>query len=234
MIILETKNYKEMSLRAAEIFINSMDKNSKTNVGFATGKTPVGMYKNLVKFNKKKKIDFSRIVSFNLDEYYPISKNNKKSFYYYMHKNLFNKVNIKKSSINFLNGEADDWKKECLRYGGKIRKNPIDLQILGVGRNGHIAFDEPGSSRDSRTRLVKLSEETRRINKINNVYALSVGISIIMKSKKIILLASGKAKAKAVFHLVNGKINKKWPVSYLRKHPNLIVIVDKSAGRLLI
>lgn len=233
MIIIETKNYKEMSLRTAEVLIDLINPNSKTVIGFATGETPIGMYKELIMFYKTKKVDFSNVISFNLDEYYLISKKDKKSFYYYMHRNLFNHVNIRKSNINFLNGEADNWKKECLEYEKKIGKNPIDVQILGVGRNGHIAFDEPGSSMSSHTRIVKLTDETKRINNVNYSFALSVGISTIMKSKKIILLASGKEKAKAIKHLVYGKIDRKWPVSYLRKHKNLIVIIDKDAGRLL-
>ncbi len=233
MIILQTRNYGETSLRVCEILINEINSRNKVTIGFATGETPLGLYKNLIKFYRKKKVSFSNVTSFNLDEYYPISKKDKRSFYYYMHKNLFNHVNIKKSNINLLDGEAEDWKIECLEYEKKIKKNPIDVQILGIGVNGHIAFNEPGTLNNSRTRLVHLSDETRRINKINNVYALSVGISTIMKSKKIILLASGKDKAEAIFHLTNGKISKDWPVSYLRKHKNLIVIIDKDAGRLL-
>ncbi len=233
MIILQTKNYGEMSLRAAEILINEINSKSRANIGFATGETPALLYKHLIKFYKKRKVSFSKVTSFNLDEYYPISKKDKKSYFFYMHKNLFNHINIKEKNINLLNGEAQNWKVECIAYEKKIRKNPLDVQILGLGVNGHIAFNEPGSLNSSKTRLVKLSNETRKINRINNVYALSMGISTILRSKKIILLACGKEKAKAVFHLLHGKINRKWPVSYLRRHKNLIVIVDKGAGRLL-
>jgi glucosamine-6-phosphate deaminase len=240
MIILETKDYDELSLRALEILIAEINSIKNIKIGFATGETPLGLYSLLVKAYKKKKVDFSGVISYNLDEYYPIKKENKNSYYYYMHKNLFDHVNIKKKNINLLNGETEKPILECLNYESDIRKNPIDIQILGIGENGHVAFDEPGSSRNSRTRIVNLSEETRKINsrffkKIDDVpkKALTMGLATIMKSNKILLLASGKSKAKAVYQLVNCRVSKKWPVTFLKKHKNLILIIDKDAGRLL-
>ena len=143
-----------------------------------------------------------------------------------MFKNFFDKINIKKSNIYLLNGNTKNSKKECADYESKIKKNPIDLMILGVGVNGHIAFNEPGSLKNSRTRLVELTSETKNINRVDKD-ALTVGISTIMKSKKIILLASGKKKVRAVRSLVRGKPSKKYPVSFLKSHKDLIVIVDK-------
>jgi len=225
MKLIKVKNYKEMSEKAAEIVINEIKKKPALVLGFATGKTPLGLYKNLAGACKKRKIDFSKARAFSLDEYYPINKKNKKSFYYYLHKNLFDKINIKKQNINLLNGEAKNWKKECMDYENKIRENPIDLQILGVGANGHIGFNEPGSLKQSKTRIVELKHKAIRKQ------ALTIGISTIMKAKKLILLASGRKKAEAVKHLIKDKENKYWPVSFLKKHKNLIVIADKDSGK---
>jgi len=232
MKLIKVKNYKELSKKAAEIIIKEIKKKPNLVIGFATGSTPLGLYKELIDRYIKKKIDFSKIKAFNLDEYYPIKQKDKKSFYYYIFKNLFSKVNIKRENINLLNGEAKNPGGECWDYENKIKKNPIDLQILGVGVNGHIAFNEPGSKIDSVTRVVELTPETKKINKINKK-ALTIGVSTIMKAKKIILLASGKNKAKAISYLLKGKIDKNFPVSYLKNHKNLIVIADKQAGRLI-
>lgn len=232
MKIIITQNYNSMSKLASEIIINEIRRNPKLVLGFATGKTPIGLYKGLVKAYRQKKADFSKVKTFNLDEYCPISKKNKKSYYYYMHENLFDKINIKKQNINLLKGEAKNIKKECLDYENKIKKNPIDIQILGVGRNGHIGFDEPGSLGKSKTRLVELTPETKKVNKMNKK-ALTMGISTIMKARKIILLASGKEKAEAIKCLIKCRPNKCCPVSFLKKHKNLIVIIDKEAGRFI-
>jgi len=229
MKFIVVKNYREISKIAGDIIIKEIQKNPKLVVGFATGKTPLGLYKELVKAYKKKQVDFSNIKTFNLDEYYPISKEDRKSYFYYMHRNLFDKVNVKKENINFLNGEAKDFKKECLNYEKKINKNKVDIQILGVGVNGHIGFNEPGSSEKSKTRFIELTESTKKINKTDK-NALTMGVSTIMKAKKIILLASGKNKAKALECLMKCKPNKCCPVTFLKNHKNLIVIVDKRVG----
>ncbi len=219
MNIIRVKNYKELSEKASKIIINEILEKPNITIGFATGATPLGLYKELVKAYKNKEIDFSKVRSFNLDEYYPIKKTNKKSYYYYLSNNLFNHINIKKNNINLLNGETKSPGKECKNYETKIKKNPIDVQILGVGANGHIAFNEPGSSFNSKTRVVELNQKK----------ALTIGISTIMSAKKLILLASGKSKSKAIKHLVKGKINKEWPVSFLRKHKNLVLVTDRNA-----
>ena len=237
MKIINAKDYSEMSKKAAEIIIDEISKKPNLVMGLATGSTPLGIYQELVKAYKKRKINFSKIKSFNLDEYYSIKRKDKNSFYYFMHKNLFSKINIKKENVNSLDGEAKNPEKECENYENKIRKNKIDIQILGVGVNGHIGFNEPGSGINSRTRLVKLASQTLKDNsrffrgKMPR-YALSMGISSIMRAKKIILLASGKNKARAINQLIEGKVNKKWPVSFLRKHKNLVIVLDKDAASL--
>lgn len=235
MKIIKVKSYGELSRKVADFFTDEIRGNPKITIGFATGETPLGLYKELVKLYKLKKIDFSKVKSFNLDEYYPIRRKDKNSFYNYMFKNLFDKVNINKRNINFLNGESKDFEKECLDYELRIKNNPIDLQILGVGINGHIGFNEPGSKENSKTRLVNLSKETIRRNsrffkgsiKIPNK-ALTMGIKTILSSKKIILLIYGKDKKKAIKSLIKGKINSEWPVSFLKNHKDLIVFVENS------
>lgn len=224
-----------MSRVAGEILIDEIQKKPNIALGFATGETPLGLYKELVKAYKKKKVEFAKIKSFNLDEYYPIEKRDKNSFYYYMLSNLFDKVNIKKSNIHFLNGETKDPDSESLRYDREIKKCPIDIQLLGVGVNGHIGFDEPGSNIRSRTRLIELTKSTIKRNskffknKKMPVRALTMGVSTILKSRKIILLASGNAKKEPIKHLLEGKVSDKWPVTYLSKHKDLVLIVDKKA-----
>jgi len=232
MRLIKTKNYDELSEKAFQIVAKEILRKPNLIIGFATGVSPLGLYRKLAEAYKKGKIDFSKIKGFNLDEYYPIKKKDKKSYSYYIFKNFFDKVNIKKENINLLNGNSKDFKKECRDYENKIRKNPIDIQILGVGINGHIGFNEPKSNFNSKTRLVDLAKETIKEKNVTKK-ALTMGISTIMKSKKIILLASGKKKAKAVRCLIKGKIDKNCPVSFLKRHKNIFVIIDEKAGSLL-
>jgi glucosamine-6-phosphate deaminase len=225
MKIIKVRNYEEVSKRASDIIINEIKKKPNLKLGFATGKTPLGLYRNLVNAYKKKKVDFSKIKAFSLDEFYPIKKTAKKSYYHYLFSNFFNKINVKKEKTSLLNGEVKDFRKECRNYEKNITENRIDLQILGIGVNGHIGFNEPGSDLKSKTRLVKLTHLKGK--------GLTIGISTILKSKKILLLASGEKKAKAIQGLVKGKIDKDCPASFLRKHKNILVIIDEKAGSLL-
>lgn len=230
MKLIKVRDYGELSKKAGEIVVEEIKKKPNLVLGLASGRTTLGLYKNLVKAYKKKQISFSKVGIFNLDEYYPIKKRSKKSFYDYFYNNLFNYVDIKKPNINLLNPETKNPKKECEDYERKIKRNSIDLQILGLGVNGHIGFNEPGSLKNSKTRLVELSEETRKVKKLGkSAHALTMGIGTILKAKKIILLASGRKKAEAIKHLIKDKPDSNWPVSYLRRHKDLIVIVDRGA-----
>ena len=240
MLIIVTDSYREMSKRAAELVCLEIKRKPELNLGLATGETPALMYDELVKLYKNKQVDFSNVHAFMLDEYYKIPKDNKNSYCSYLHNKIISKVNIKKSNFNYLDSEIENIKKFIKKYNRLIRKNPIDLQILGIGVNGHIGFNEPGSGKFSKTRLIKLTESTRKANSrffksINEVpkYAITLGIKNILKSKKIILLANGKNKALAIKNLVKGKPTKNWPASFLKKHKNLIVILDKEAASLL-
>lgn len=235
---LEVSKAKEVAKLAAKIVANNIKKNKGIVLGLATGNTMVEFYKELVKYYKKGFISFSKVKTFNLDEYYPINSEDKSSFRSFMNKHLFDKVNIKEKNINFLNGDVKDFKKECERYENKIKKvGGIDLQILGIGVNGHVGFNEPGSSFTSITRRVKLSSSTKKANarefkgKQVPKYALTMGIKTILSSDKIILLAIGDKKARAIKKTLEGKITKKVPASVLRKHKNVSIIIDCKAGK---
>lgn len=235
--IIKKKNANEVGKEASNIVLNEIKKKPSLVLGLATGRTMIQFYRELVKLFKNKKINFSKVKTFNIDEYYGIDWNDLRSYKKYMDKNLFEKIKIKKENINFLDGSKKNWRKECLDYEKKIKEvGGIDLQILGIGRNGHIALNEPGSSFKSKTRKIKLNEETRRanvgfFNSIKEVprYALTSGIKTIMGSKKILLLATGKEKRDVVKKALKGKITKKVPASILRKHRNVIFILDSNA-----
>jgi len=240
MKIIITKNYSKLSQKASEVVIEEMASRANLVMGLATGSTPLGLYEELIKAEKDGKIDFSRVTTFNLDEYYPIKKTNKNSYSYFMFSNLFNKVRVRKNKVNILDGETESPQKECKLYQNKLRRNEIDVQILGIGTNGHIGFNEPGSSFKSRTRLVNLTKKTIKDNsrffiRKKNIpeKALTMGIADIMDAKKIVLLASGLNKARAVKKMLEGPIDESCPASILRKHPNTIVILDEKAASLL-
>jgi len=242
MKIIITKNYKEMSKKAAEFIIDGVSRKPNLVLGFPSGETPMLMYKLLVKACKRKEVDFLKVRYFGIDEYYPIKKSSRNSSYYYMNNNFLNHVNIKKSNINMFDSETKNLEKYCAEYEKKIKKNPIDILVLGVGINGHIGFNEPSSRFNSKTRIVNLANETIKRNlrffKNKNIKdvpksAMTIGISTIMSSKQIILLASGKAKADAIKHLIDYPVSNNYPVSFLKKHKNLIVILDKSTASLL-
>jgi glucosamine-6-phosphate deaminase len=237
MKILITENYNSMSEKAADIIINQIASKQTSVICFATGTTPLKTYKLLINAYKKKKVDFSKVVSFNLDEYYPIQKKDKNSYFYYMHKNLFDHINLSEKNINILNGDCKDPKLECLNHAKKIEKHPFDLVILGIGSNGHIGFNEPGTPFDKEIGIIDLSDSTIKDNarffssssKVPR-QALSLGIKTIMSGKKILVIASGKKKANAVKNMIKGNITEKCPASILQKHKNCMVILDKDAA----
>jgi len=241
MQVIIEKNYQDMSKKAAELVASQIIFKPASVLGFATGSTPLGMYEELIYLYQKGEVNFSEIISFNLDEYFKISPDDKNSYHYYMMNNFFNKINIKKSNIHLLNGMTDDVEKECSKYDKAIEKNGgIDLQILGIGPNGHIGFNEPEKKLHARTHLVKLSQETIEANsrffsdktKVPDK-AISVGMATILKAEKIILLASGKNKAEAVKNTVNGFVDTMIPASFLQTHPCITMIIDEEAAILL-
>lgn len=226
VIIFENPN--ENAEYAANLLAKEIERKPSLVLGFPAGKTVIPLYKNLIKLYKKNKIDFSKIKTFNLDEYLGIDK--KHSLRYFMDEQLFSKLNLKKENIHFLPSRSDNPKSSCEIYEKQIKKFPIDFQILGLGVNCHIAFNEPGSSFKSKTRKIKLSKTTKNSNKIRCDYALTMGISTILKAKKILLIATGKHKSKAVRNMLKGPPTTKCPASVLRRHKNVLVLLDKKAA----
>jgi len=238
MRIIVVENYEEMSWKAASLVSSQMILKPDTILGLATGDTPLGMYTELIKLYNKKEIDFNEVKTFNLDEYYGIDENNSQSYYYYMMNNFFNHVNILHENINVPNGDAENIYEECLRYESEIKKSGgIDIQVLGIGVNGHIGFNEPDVNFEAETHLVNLDDTTiesnsRLFKRIEDVptKAISMGIKTIMYSKRIVLLASGLSKADAIYKTINGKINPETPASILQLHQDVTVILDKDAA----
>lgn len=225
--------------RGVELVVGEIGRNPELVLGLATGGTMIRFYSELVSFSWEKKISFSKVRTFNLDEYVGLSFRNKESFRYFMEKNFFDKVDLKKENIVFLNGEAKNLDGECERFEKSVKNvGGINLQILGIGKNGHIGFNEPGSSIKSKTRVVDLSLETRKANakffggKFEKVprEALTMGVSTILGAEKIVLFAFGKEKADAVRDAVEDKIGCEVPASLLQRHKNVIFILDKGAA----
>ncbi|AUT06474.1 MULTISPECIES: glucosamine-6-phosphate deaminase [Streptococcus] len=233
MKVIRVQNQEEGGKVAFTLLKDSLAKGAKT-LGLATGSTPVTFYKEVVASD----LDFSEITSINLDEYVGLPVENDQSYDYFMRDHLFNEKPFKKNYLP--NGLASDLDQEVSRYNDVISEYPIDFQILGIGRNGHIGFNEPGTSFEERTHVVDLEASTieansRFFDSIDDVpkQAISMGIASIMDSKMVVLLAFGKEKAEAVRAMLTGDITEDLPASILQKHPNCVVIVDTDAASLL-
>ncbi|MCM3114466.1 glucosamine-6-phosphate deaminase [Neobacillus sp. MER 74] len=237
MKIIEVKDYQQMSNKAAEYIIKKVIQNPNIKLGLATGGTPVGTYKCLIDDHQKKGTTYQKVTTFNLDEYVGLPGENKNSYRYFMNNQLFDYIDINKAKTNVPSGIAADFQEECHRYEDLINQHGgIDLQILGIGSNGHIGFNEPGTSFASKTHIVELASSTiqanaRFFNKIEEVptKAITMGISTIMKSKEILLLVSGEKKSEALFRLLNEEISENFPASVLKNHPCVTIIADKAA-----
>ncbi|MDE1848853.1 MAG: glucosamine-6-phosphate deaminase [Nanoarchaeota archaeon] len=228
-IIISTTG--ECIRKAAAAISEIIKRKPNATLGLATGSTMIPLYRELVRLYKKGEIDFSRVRTFNLDEYADLSFNDKNSYHRYMNRNFFNKVNIKKLNVHFPASKGDEYEKEIKNSGG------LDLVLLGIGTNGHIAFNEPGSSFNSRTRKIKLSDSTIKSNSrfftsARRVpeEAYTMGIKTIMRSRKIILLAFGTKKSNAVLRAIKGPITEKIPASVLRQHKDATFILDRKAA----
>ena len=241
MKVIVTKNYEELSKVAANEMAEVVKNNPKAILGLATGGSPIGMYKELIRMNKEGEIDFFKVTTVNLDEYVGLSGDHPQSYRYFMNDNLFNHINIDKKNTYVPNGLAENIEEECNNYDAKIAAlGGTDVQLLGVGNNGHIAFNEPDEALVSGTHLTGLTEDTIKANarffdSIDEVpkTALTMGLGGIMKSKKIIVIASGESKAEAVKGMVSGKISTNMPASMLQMHRDVVVIVDEAAAKLL-
>lgn len=237
MRVIICDNYEEMSKEAAKIVAGQIMLKPNCVLGLATGSTPIGMYNELCQMYDEGKIDFSDVTSFNLDEYYPLADDNEQSYHYFMNENLFDRVNIKKENTNILNGLAEDPMAECRDFEEKIKKSGgIDLQILGIGENGHIGFNEPSAKLNTKTHLTDLTPSTinansRFFDSIDEVpdRALTMGIATILKSKKIIIMASGAAKHRVVNAMLAENIDTDVPATVLNLHNDVVLICDKAA-----
>lgn len=238
MKIIITDNYQLMSEIAAGLVIERIKRDKKTVLALPTGGTPIGTYKNLAKAVKNKKISFKLVKTFNLDEYIGLGGTDSHSYHAFMKSKLFDWIDIKKENIFIPDGQAENLKRASADYESLIKKSGgIDLVILGVGLDGHIGFNEPGSAFNSKTRVVKLTIATRRsnaryFNSLKQVpgRAITVGLGTIMKAKEIILLASGERKAGIIKRALKGKVTKLVPASILQKHKNLTIILTTSAA----
>ncbi len=236
--LIITDNYDEMSQKASEIFIDLLKRKPNAVLGLATGSTPIGLYKKLIEKTKKKEISFKEVITYNLDEYCDIPKNHEQSYFTFMNENFFKHIDIKKINTHIPNGEGNS-KFNAENYENDLQKIKIDLQLLGIGSNGHIGFNEPGTDFDIGVHEVQLTENTIKDNArffnndINKVpkKAITMGIRNILEADTIILLASGANKAKAIKSVMSGVIDKNVPASALNKHKGKVfVIVDKEAA----
>lgn len=238
MKIIKVKNYDEMSKRAAFIVASQVSLKDNSVLGLATGSTPLGAYKEIINMYNENLIDFRNITTFNLDEYYGLSGEDDQSYRYFMNENLFNHINIDKENTFIPNGKAENTELESKKYDELVEENGnIDLQILGIGSNAHIGFNEPDDKFASGTHLVDLKEETIEAN--SRFFetkeevpkkAISMGMKNIMKAKKVILLASGENKADAIKKTIEGDITPSVPASILQLHPDVTFILDEEAA----
>ena len=239
MLVLLNTNYEELSLEAARIVASAVRSKPNATLGLATGSTTLGMYKELVRLHQEQGLDFSRVRTFNLDEYLGLAAEHPQSFHCFMQENFFAHVNVELRNIHIPDGTiGGDYEEYCAAYERAIRESGgIDLQILGIGRNGHVGFNEPTSSFGSRTRLKVLTNETIEDNrKFFSVKeempqcAITMGIGTILEAKKILLLATGEAKAETVAEAIEGPITASVTASCLQLHPDVTFVIDEAAG----
>lgn len=235
IIILATE--KDVYAEASSRVVDWIHKKPNAVLGLATGKTMLGIYKNLIAEYEQGRVDFSAVKTINLDEYLGLDPGDPLSFHSYMRKNFFRHVNIKKENILIPDPLPEDVERECEAYEEAIKeRGGIDIQLLGIGRDGHIGFNEPSSSLQARTRVKTLTDETLRDNFGSTEgprFAITMGIGTIMEAKEIILVAVGEEKAKAVSLMVEGPITASCPASVLQLHPKVRVILDRGAAHLL-
>ncbi len=238
MLVIIKKDYEKLSKEAAKLVADRLKKKPNLVLGLATGSTPLGLYKELIRMHKYEGLDFSKVTTFNLDEYIGLPPSHDQSYHYFMQNNFFKHVNIDPRYIHVPHGMTKDVDHFCTWYEDRIKYfGGIDLQVLGIGANGHIAFNEPGSSLGSMTRIKTLAPNTLKDNKrffksAEEVpkYAITMGVGTIMYAKELLLVAGGKSKAKAIHEAVEGPITAMCPASIIQMHKEAFVIVDKDAS----
>ena len=237
MRIIKAKDYDDLSRKAANIISAQVLLKPDCVLGLATGSTPIGTYKQLIEWYEKGDLDFSAAKSVNLDEYRGLTKDNDQSYYYFMYNNLFKHININMENTNVPDGTEPDSEKECFRYENVIEAyGGVDLQLLGLGHNGHIGFNEPDKDFAQTTHCVDLTQSTIEANKrffasIDDVpkQAYTMGIGTIMKARKILLVVSGADKAQILHDVLCGPVTPEVPASILQLHSDVIVVADEAA-----
>ena len=239
MKVIVVIDYEQMSDKAFEIMKSVVTSKPDAVLGLATGTTPIGLYKRMIA-DCKNGTSYKNIKTVNLDEYKGLDVTSDQSYVYFMRDNLFNHIDIDLNNTNIENGKAENAEEECARYNALLEEMQQDIQLLGLGSNGHIAFNEPGTPFGSETHVVDLQESTikdnaRLFNDISEVprQAFTMGLKNIMNAKKILILASGANKAKAVYGMIHGEVTESLPASVLQLHPDCTLIIDESAASLL-
>ncbi|MGG4034149.1 glucosamine-6-phosphate deaminase [Paenibacillus cisolokensis] len=227
----------ELDRYAASLFAETVRRKPDAVLGLATGSTPIGIYEKIVEEHRRG-LSFREVTTFNLDEYVGLPRNHEQSYYTYMQKHLFAHIDIRPENVHLPNGTADDLAAECARYDALLAKHPIDIQLLGLGHNGHIGFNEPDESLIGGTHVVELKRETLEANarfftSIRDVptHAVTMGVGAILRAKTIVLAARGTDKARIVKEALQGPITTKCPASLLQTHAHVIVLLDREAGR---
>jgi len=240
MKLIVTKDYNELSKKAYEEFSKIVKLEESPRVGFATGSSPLGLYNEIVESYRKEQASYNDFKVYNLDEYIGLNQEDTNRYSSFLKNNILNKADFNKRNIDLILNVNSNIEEECQRYHEILINNPLNLQILGLGSNCHIGFNEPGTNFDSVTHIVDLKEETRQsnarfFNSISEVptQAITVGIREIMSAENIILVASGKSKAEAVYRMLNAEIDDECPASILRVHKSVTVIIDEAAASLL-
>lgn len=239
MKIIKVKDYEEMSQKAAEIMHDVVANKPDAVIGLATGTTPLGLYARMIE-DCKNGTSYKKVRTVNLDEYKGLDITSDQSYVYFMRKNLFEGLDIDLNNTHIENGKAEDAEKECARYNKLLEDMPQDLQLLGIGSDGHIGFCEPGTPFGSGVHIADLTESTikdnsRLFERIEDVpkQAFTQGIKNIMNAKKIMMIVSGKNKAKAVYEMLYGPVTEDMPASILQLHPDCTLIVDEEAASLI-
>lgn len=236
-VIIKTK-YDEMSRAAAQVVADVLNAKPNAVLGMATGSTPLGLYKELVRMHKEEGLDFSQVTTFNLDEYVGLPVDHDQSYHYFMHENFFKHVNVPTQNIYIPSGTTNNYKAFCQWYEERIEESGgVDIQILGIGSDGHIAFNEPTSSLSSRTRLKTLAKPTiddnsRFFKKRQDVpiYAITMGVGTILESRKLLLVANGKGKADAIAQMIEGPVTSMITASAMQLHESAHVFIDDDAA----
>ena len=235
--VIIVKDYEALSQEAFKVMKEVISSKERPVLGLATGSSPIGLYQNMIKDHQENCTCYKNVVTFNLDEYVGLPKDHSQTYYTFMHEQLFNGIEIPEENVHLPLGNGD-LEKNCADYEKAMEDYQVDIQLLGIGANGHIGFNEPGTAFDSLTHIVTLKEKTRQDNarffdplgEEVPTEAITMGVATIMKAKKVLLVASGAGKADAIAAMINGPVTEDMPASILQNHSDVTVIVDEAAA----